>query len=509
MESSSQPNILFVMADQLAAPALPIYGNDVVQAPHMEKLANSGVVFENCYCNFPLCAPSRASLMTGQLPSRIGAYDNAAELPAAIPTFVHHLRKMGYRTTISGKMHFVGPDQLHGFEERLTTEIYPSDFTWTPDWETNISFQDMNSVREAGICQRSMQLDYDEEVTYRAVQKLFDLARETEKKPFFMAVSFTHPHDPYLTTPEYWNRYNHAEIDLPSVPKPADDNLDLLSRRLNDHFGVTRDSVTDEQVINARHAYYGSISYIDDKIGQLLDTLEKTGFDRDTIVVFTTDHGDMLGERGMWYKKAFFEWSARVPLIIHGPGIRKSHRITENVSLVDLFPTFIDLAGGKLSDIVSPIDGNSLCGLLHGCKDSEWHDTVYAEMLAEGVQTPCYMIRRGRFKFIYSQGDPPLLFDMVEDPMELTDLGTNSDYSEIQADFIKAIQSKWDTEKLTGDILASQKQRQLVMEALKTGSSYAWDYNPIQDESKRFIRTSEKWTKIDARYFLPSAKKLK
>ena len=127
------PNILLIMADQMAAPALPCYGHPVVQAPNISRLAREGVVFDSAYCNSPLCAPSRAVLVTGQLPSRTGAYDNAAEFPASVPTFGHYLRAMGYHTSLCGKMHFIGPDQLHGFEERLTTDIYPADFGWTPD----------------------------------------------------------------------------------------------------------------------------------------------------------------------------------------------------------------------------------------------------------------------------------------------------------------------------------------------------------------------------------------
>ena len=132
--TSNHPNFLFIMTDQLAAPALPFYGNPVGKTPHLTAIANNGVLFENAYCNSPLCAPSRASMMTGQLPSRIGTYDNAAEFPAEIPTFAHYLRAMGYQTCLCGKMHFIGPDQFHGFEERLTTDIYPADFCWTPDW---------------------------------------------------------------------------------------------------------------------------------------------------------------------------------------------------------------------------------------------------------------------------------------------------------------------------------------------------------------------------------------
>ena len=131
---SARPNILLVMADQLAATALPVYGNPVVRAPNLAALAGRGTVFESAYCASPLCAPSRSAMLAGRRASAIGVYDNACELPAVTPTITHLLRAAGYRTALAGKMHFVGPDQLHGFETRLTTDIYPADFDWTPDW---------------------------------------------------------------------------------------------------------------------------------------------------------------------------------------------------------------------------------------------------------------------------------------------------------------------------------------------------------------------------------------
>ncbi|RMF04312.1 MAG: choline-sulfatase, partial [Chloroflexi bacterium] len=234
---SEYPNILFIMTDQLTARALPFYGHPTVKTPHLFAMAESGVVFENAYCNSPLCAPSRASMMTGQLPSRIGAFDNAAPFAADVPTLAHHLRAQGYHTCLSGKMHFVGPDQLHGFEERLTTDIYPSDFGWTPDWEnfeTRPSwYHNMLSVVQAGPCQTSNQLDFDEEVAFQSTRKIFDLARRPDDRPFFLLASFTHPHDPFAITPEYWNRYDPAEIDDPAVPPLPVDRLDPHSRRLH------------------------------------------------------------------------------------------------------------------------------------------------------------------------------------------------------------------------------------------------------------------------------------
>ena len=158
----ARPNLLILMADQLSASVLPAYGGKVAKTPHLDALADAGVVFESFYCNSPLCAPSRFSWLAGQLPSKIGAYDNAAEFAAQVPTFAHYLRRAGYRTVLSGKMHFCGADQLHGFEERLTTDIYPADFGWTPDWtrfeERPGWYHTMDSVIQAGPCTRTNQI---------------------------------------------------------------------------------------------------------------------------------------------------------------------------------------------------------------------------------------------------------------------------------------------------------------------------------------------------------------
>ncbi|HLF90333.1 MAG TPA: choline-sulfatase, partial [Anaerolineales bacterium] len=351
--NAEKPNILFIMADQLAAPVLPFYGHPIVKTPNLSSLAKSGVVFENAYCNSPLCAPSRFSMMAGQYPSRIGAYDNATYFQADVPTFAHYLRMNGYYTCLSGKMHFVGPDQLHGFEERLTTDIYPSDFGWTPNWEDFENrpswYHNMMSVVQAGICQTSNQLDFDEEVAYHSIRKINDLARQEMDRPFFLLVSFTHPHDPFAIPPEYWNRYRHDEIDLPAVPQIPYHELDPHSQRLFHVCAMGEYAQSEERVLNARHAYYGMVSYIDDKVGQLIQALERADLREDTIIIFLSDHGEMLGERGLWYKMSFFEWSARVPLLFHAPGRFAPHRVKQPVSLVDLLPTLTELASNGQS----------------------------------------------------------------------------------------------------------------------------------------------------------------
>ena len=201
--TNQPPNILMVMADQLAPHFIGAYGHPLVKTPNIDALAEKGARFDAAYCNSPLCAPARFSLMSGRHATRIAAYDNASEFPSSVPTFAHYLRLMGYRTCLSGKMHFIGPDQLHGFEERLTTDIYPSDFAWTPDWDSpdrriDKWYHNMDSVREAGVAATTLQIDYDEEVVFCAKRKIFDYARRSQE-PFCLVTSFIHPHDPYVT----------------------------------------------------------------------------------------------------------------------------------------------------------------------------------------------------------------------------------------------------------------------------------------------------------------------
>lgn len=487
------PNILLIMVDQLAAPALPVYGHAVVKAPHISALADAGVVFENTYCNFPICAPSRFSMMSGRLPTAIGAFDNAAEFEASIPTMAHYLCAAGYRTILSGKMHFIGPDQHHGYEERLTTDIYPSTFAWTPDWRegefAKPSGISMRSVVEAGPCVRSLQIDYDDEVEFHAVRRLFDLARRPDERPFFMTASFTHPHPPFVISRRYWDLYEHGEIDMPAVPAIPLDELDPFSRWLHYAHGADMHTVTDAHVRNARHAYYGMISYIDEKVGSLIQVLKDTGLYDNTLILFTGDHGEMLGERGMWYKQAFFEWSARVPLICSFPRRYRARREKGVVSLVDLLPTFLDVAAnGRAPEPVVPLDGRSMLGLLED-NDATWPDTAISEYTAEGARVPCRMIRQGRYKYVYVHGYDEQLFDLEEDPRELTDLAGRADLAPVQRQLRERLLQDWDPEEIHARVLESQQRRLFIQRVrMASGRHAAWDFQAQTDDTKRYVR---------------------
>ncbi|KAB8229810.1 alkaline-phosphatase-like protein [Aspergillus alliaceus] len=558
--ATKKPNILYIMADQMAAPLLAFHDKDSpIKTPNLNRLAEEGVVFDSAYCNSPLCAPSRFVMVTGQLPSKIGAYDNAADLPADIPTYAHYLRREGYHTALAGKMHFCGPDQLHGYEQRLTSDIYPGDYGWSVNWdEPDIRpdwYHNMSSVMEAGPVVRTNQLDFDEEVMYKSTQYLYNHVRQRTDQPFCLTVSLTHPHDPYAMTKEFWDLYEGVDIPLPKNGAIPQDQQDPHSQRVMKCIDLWGKEMPEERIKAARRAYYAACTYVDTNVGKLLKVLDDCGLTEDTIVVFTGDHGDMLGERGLWYKMVWYENSARVPMIMHAPKRFAPKRISQNVSTMDLLPTFVDLVGAQLIQEL-PMDGVSLLPYLTG-EDGLKTDTVLGEYMAEGTQSPVVMIRRGRWKFVYSLIDPPMLFDVEADPEEKVNLaaglvvpaqvvatkptagsqlqpaslptpadsprvsprpqrGASSAYpfpspprtpspgkglpsmptttepAKILAYFMEEAQARWDLESITEDVLRSQRRRRLVYSALIKGNPAIWDYEPRIDPSTQYVRNQGK-----------------
>ncbi len=490
---TGKPNILFLMMDQLAPQVLSPYGGKVCRTPHLESLAENGVVFENAYCNYPICAPARFSLMSGRLPSRIGAYDNATELKSEIPTFAHYLRMADYRTCLSGKMHFVGADQLHGFEDRVTTDVYPADFSWTSDWSLGSSgwipwYHSMRAILDAGPARRSVNTEYDEEVANEACRWLHDHADRNDGRPFFLATSFISPHDPYLAPPSHWELYGDDEIDDPRVGDMPQEARDAHDWRLFYTTGRHMDEIGPEDVRRARRAYYAVLSWLDDRVGRVLETLEAIGERENTIIVVSADHGDMLGERGMWFKMSFHEFSVRIPMIIHAPAMYRPRRIRENVSLVDLFPTFLEWAGdGAMPDLVSSIDGNGMASLASGNAEA-WPDVAFSEYCGEGTEEPLFMVRRNRWKFIFGENDPPLLYDLESDPDEICNLAGNTETRDIENDLREEIYRQWNPGDLKEKVIASQRTRLFLHKALAVGRRTPWDWNPPKDASRSYVR---------------------
>ncbi|MGB7299268.1 MAG: choline-sulfatase [Burkholderiaceae bacterium] len=501
--SQKKPNILVIMADQLAPQAIGAYGNRQVKTPHIDALAEHGVLFENAYSNFPLCVPARMSMLTGRLAHNIGSWDNAMELPARVPTVAHYLRGAGYSATLAGKMHFIGPDQLHGFD-RVSTDIYPSSFAWTPDWIRGERYRptgiNMRAVVDAGTCVRSLQMDYDDEVEHLGLQQIHDLARFAEG-PFFLTVSFTHPHSPFMTHQKHWDLYKHDEVEMPTVPAIPVDELDEMSRWLHYAHAADKHTITDEHIRTARHAYYGMCSYIDDKVGRIMDTMRETNLLENTVVIFCADHGEMLGERGMWYKQTFFEWSARVPFIVNFPGTFSASRVNTPMSLLDFVPTVLDIANeGKSFETVAPLDGQSLTDLLGGASGPNvGPKQVFSEYTGEGVVAPCRMVRRGAYKYMYTHGHPALLYNLDDDPNELNNLAGQDACTKIESELHQLVMTNWDPDWINEQCLQSQKERLFIQET--TGGEPNWALRLRPDDGRRFVRNASAiGTKLKARY---------
>ena len=500
-----RPNIVVLMADQLAPHFVGAYGHPFVRTPHIDALAARGMRFDAAYCNAPLCAPSRFAFMSGQHVSRIAAYDNASEFRASVPTFPHYLAALGYRTCLSGKMHFVGPDQMHGFHDRVTTDIYPSDFAWTPDWEAHDEridkwYHNMETVKESGVAVATFQTDYDDEVAFAARRWLIDrgrAARAGEGGPFCLVASFIHPHDPYVALREFWDLYEGAEIDVPEALPLS--GHDPFSRRIMDGIEASTVPLTDEEVRRARRAYLANVSYFDSKVGAVVRALEDIGELDRTVVAVTADHGDMLGDRGLWYKMNFFERSARVPLILAGPGVATG-AAANACSLVDLLPTFLEIAGGDPSMLGEPVDGRSLMPLARGEADPV--DEAVGEYCAEMTPAPVFMIRRGRFKYVHCDADPPQLYDVLADPEERTNLAREPAHAETAALFAAEVARRWDGERLRLDVIRTQRARRALHAAMERGASEPWDYDPPSDASQQYVRNHMDWTVAAARYRL-------
>jgi len=465
---ASRPNILILMDDEHPVFMTGCYGHRSAKTPSIDALAEDGVVFDAAYCPSPICAPSRAAMLTGRHVHAIEVRDNASPLRSDWPTFAHSFSAAGYRTLLCGKMHFVGPDQMHGFDERWTQDIYPATFDWTRSNREATAVnkgQNIHRVYETGPG-RTRDMDYDEEVIFRAENGLRRLAQRKEPSPFMLCVSFTGPHYPYKAPQKYWNLYSDDDVDLPRIPEDYLEREHDYVKWLRRH-GMFGELVPDDVCRAARRAILGRISLVDDYVGRILSLLHELGMDKDTIVVFTSDHGDMMGEHGLWFKNAAYEWSSRVPLIVSGPGI-PSHRSSEAVSLLDIGPTLYSLTG--VEPVYAVTDGKDRSDLIHRRRPSE-DGAAIMENYGEGVWRGWRMIRRGNLKLTYVPGCEPELFDLSKDPGEWENLAGDPAYRDAREELEKLVLADWDHERCDESRWQSEERRAAIM---KAGQSLDW-----------------------------------
>ena len=453
---TSPPNILLIMSDQHSPRLLGCTGNEVVRTPALDRLAARGVCFANNHCANPLCVPSRMTFLTSRHSSDIRVWTNRCRLQSDIPTFVHHLVNAGYETVLCGRMHFNGPDQRHGFERRIIGDISPQ----LGHIPTYTAGQTAAGVKVAGPG-RTAYTRYDEDVTQVACQFLESLDKNPGNQPFFMTVGYVLPHCPFIAPKRLFDEYLE-KIDVPQLPQRYHDSLHPFMKSWREHRGV--DELTEEHIRIARAAYYGLVTFMDELIGKLLSTLADTRFADNTLILYTSDHGEMAGEHRMWWKSSFYQDSVGVPLIFSLPGqFAEGRTITDVTSLLDIGPTLADLAG---AEPMFGIRGRSLRGFLAGDgKVPDWHNTAFAELGGLQNDPPARMIRRGNWKLNYFHGyDRPQLFNLETDPGEWNDLADDPDYSRIRDALLVEVSADWSGETVLRTLETAQNDDRVLEE---------------------------------------------
>jgi len=454
-----KPNVLLIMSDQHSPHVLGCAGDKVVRTPHLDALAARGVRFTSNYCPAPLCVPSRMAFLTGQTPSDTDVWTNHCVLNSNVPTFAHSLSAAGYDTVLCGRMHFRGPDQRHGFMSRLIGDVgaaYPGgrgvDLGPIPVGSTG---QSRIAVDVAGPGRSSYQV-FDEHVAAACRELLTWQASQDRKRPrpFAVVVGFVLPHCPFVCPKDLFDEY-YRKVTLPTWPQGYHARVHPAVQDWRRRRGIV--DVPDETIRRARAGYYGLVTHMDTQIGSILDVLRKTGLADDTVVIYTSDHGEMAGEHGMWWKSCFYEGSAGVPLIVSGPRRFAAGRVArEVVSLLDIAPTLTEVAGAKP---LPHARGRSLLPLLSerkrgasgSAKKIDWPNLAFCEHYSSARRgdPPGRMVRRGPWKLnVYHGYDAPQLFNLDDDPDEWNDLGTDPAHAAVRQELLERVHEGWSPERI-------------------------------------------------------------
>lgn len=464
--AGKRPNVLLLMSDQHKRSCMGAYGDPVAKTPNLDLLASEAVRFSSAYCNNPVCTPSRASLMTGLYSHHLEAQNNTTAYLPTHPTMAHHFNRAGYMTALIGKMHFVDA-QTHGFDYRLDfndwlqylgpkAQIYADelgqqnsgaglpeiDDLWreegdpwrghrTPDHREG-------SVAVGRVSLLEEQDHFESFVARESVRFLRNFGKRGQ--PFFLISSFLKPHDPFMPARRFAEMFRPEQMQLPSSYGKADKSkLPKEVVHSIDFNGPTPELRNPDEARKRMALYYASLAQMDDCLGKVVSAVKELNLENDTIVCYTSDHGEMLGDLGLWQKFEFYEGSCGVPLMIRVPG-RKAGVCDTPVSLVSLSATLTGLAGVKQ---IAPNDGISLSPWIDDPRNTKAYGPVFAEYGLHSRQPKC-MIRDGQWKYTYWTHDIPELYDLSSDPSELRNLAADVKYAAITREMHAKLLA-WDT----------------------------------------------------------------
>jgi len=459
-------NMLVIMSDEHSIRTLGCYGNDFVRTPNMDRLAESGTRFKSAYCTSPVCIPARAGFAVGDYQHHIGFWDNADPYDGSVPSWHHRLRSLGHNVTSIGKLHFRSTEDDNGFSE----EIIPMHVI---DGKGDL----MGLVRDETMPERkgawkmsgmagpgeSIYTRYDRDIAEQAQIWLREKAKTYSDMPWVLFVSFVSPHFPLTAPSEYFYPY-YLDRNLP-MPKQYKREARPVHPYLKEYgatFAYDKYFDTEDKVRRAVAGYYGLCTFLDEQIAKVLTALKATGMESTTRVMYTSDHGDNLGARGVWGKSTMYEEAAAVPLIISGPDIAAGRVVESAVSHVDVYPFIMQgtVTTGSQTGIESGEDrlpGKSLIKLADA---EEPERTILSEYHGMGSSAGIFMVRFRQYKYVHYINYPAELYDLERDPEELRDLSSDSDSQAILREGRDRLHAMLDPDEV--DRRAKARQRELL-----------------------------------------------
>lgn len=453
-----QPNILVICSDEHHPRVTSYGGHSCVKTPNLDRLAERGTVFNRAYCNCPVCTPSRMSFITGKYVNQIDNWFIGVPLSREEMTWPRRLNQSGIPSTMLGKMDFCGEYQDGGFgeykiiEKRGAYSVYPRTSPLLSRLNGYVRDDKREHIVHAGIREERVTdghgghndklgfYDHDRIVTDWACDYLKEKARGGSEEPWALYVGLLYPHWPYTVPKKYFDLYYQEDMEMPHDFKvPV--NLNLHPEVANFQRAQNLVDLTEEDFKKTLAAYYGMVTCMDDMIGQILSELERGGMLENTYIIYTSDHGDSLGEHGLFYKQCSYEGSVGVPLIIAGPDIPAGKVISKPVSLIDMYPTIMDFAG-----LSAEADRPGMSWKKIANEEENVPRKVFAEYHGNFFRKDWYMLTDTNYKYTYYVGDRPTLFDMRQDPNEMNDLALDSKYEPVLREYETYLRNMIDPE---------------------------------------------------------------
>jgi len=439
-------NLVFIMSDEHNKEMLGCNGHPVVKTPNLDKLAENGVNFTSAYCNSPICVPSRASFATGRYVHEIKSWDNAAPYTGEIDSWGHRLSEQGYKVVSIGKLHYRDDSDDNGFTDaRLSMNVFEGLGDTYSLVRDNKEPRTINrdKILEAGPGE-SPYTRYDRGITEEAIRFLREEAKDFDQ-PWAIFVSLVTPHFPLIAPQEYYDMYPLEDVVFPRQYSLSERPMHPALEEYRKTWDVS-DELDEKTVRKAVAAYYGLCTFLDTQVGKIVDTIKEEGLEDNTRIIYTSDHGDTLGNHGVWFKSTMYDGSVGVPFIMSGPDLPKSKKVDTNISLVDCFPTIIECLGAKFNESDENLPGESLFSLLD--EDESNERIAFSEYHAMGFAKGVFMIKDNRYKFVYYVGKKMQLFDLIKDPEELHDLVDDSNYIKIKEQCEEKLRAIVDPEKI-------------------------------------------------------------